>query len=92
MLGWLAALLAMLTAYVRVLGGSTGHPQDFRGVMAKPYRMVVIEAACLVAAFELRWGWNGQTMTVALLIVVLGCIITITQRTVRLIRALDSRP
>lgn len=92
MLGWLAALLAMLTAYVRVLGGSAGLAQDFRGVMAKPYRMVVIEAACLVAAIEPRWGWDGQTMTLALSIVIIGCIITIMQRTARIIRALDSRP
>jgi len=30
-LGWLMALLAVLTAYVRVLGGGLGQPQDFGG-------------------------------------------------------------
>src|SRR5690349_13559135 len=29
-LGWGAALLAILTAYVRLLGGASGLPQDFR--------------------------------------------------------------
>jgi phosphatidylglycerophosphate synthase len=33
-LGWLAALLAVLTAYIRVLGGALGLPQDL-GVFAK---------------------------------------------------------
>jgi phosphatidylglycerophosphate synthase len=35
-LGWCGALLAALTAYIRVLGGSLGLAQDFRGPMAKP--------------------------------------------------------
>lgn len=89
-LGWLAALLATLTAYVRVLGGSAGAAQDFSGPMAKPHRMVVIEAACLVAAVEPRWGWNGQAMTAALGIIIAGCLITIARRTARVIRALEA--
>ena len=35
-LGWLGALLAALTAYIRTLGGALGLAQDFRGPMAKP--------------------------------------------------------
>ena len=34
-LGWCAAVLAVLTAYVRVLGGSLGVTQHFVGPMAK---------------------------------------------------------
>src|SRR3546814_9995594 len=37
--GWLAALLAALTAYIRTLGGTVLGSQDFRGPMAKPHRM-----------------------------------------------------
>ncbi|HVT33561.1 MAG TPA: CDP-alcohol phosphatidyltransferase family protein, partial [Rhodanobacteraceae bacterium] len=44
-LGWLAALLAALTAYVRSTGGALGLPQDFRGPMAKPHRMAMLTAA-----------------------------------------------
>lgn len=54
-LGWLAALLAALTAYVRALGGSLGQPQDFRGPMAKPHRMWLMTAALLAAAALARW-------------------------------------
>lgn len=49
-LGWLGALLAALTAYVRLTGASLGLEQDFRGPMAKQHRMAVLTAACLLAA------------------------------------------
>src|SRR5438309_3229634 len=45
-LGWLAAVLALLTAYIRVLGGSLGAPQTFAGPMAKPHRMFILTVAC----------------------------------------------
>src|SRR3954451_22349143 len=38
-LGWLAATLAILTAYVRVLGVSVGTPAYYLGPMAKQHRM-----------------------------------------------------
>jgi len=41
-LGWLAALAAAVTAYIRVLGGTLGLAQDFRGPQAKPHRMAVM--------------------------------------------------
>src|SRR5262249_32031086 len=46
-LGWLAALLAILTAYVRLLGGSLGLPQSFSGPMAKQHRMFAMTLGCL---------------------------------------------
>ena len=55
-LGWLCALLAALTAYVRVLGGSLGLAQDFRGPMAKPHRMWLLVATLLLAATVPRWS------------------------------------
>src|SRR3546814_18583079 len=44
--GWLAALLAALTAYIRTLGGTVLGSQDFRGPMAKPPRMEIGRGAC----------------------------------------------
>ena len=49
-LGWLAAVLAMGTAYVRALGGTLTGTQNFMGPMAKQHRMFVLTLACLVAA------------------------------------------
>src|SRR5262245_30560121 len=38
-LGWCAAITAVLTAYIRLLGGTLGVTQPFIGPMAKPQRM-----------------------------------------------------
>lgn len=50
-LGWLAALLAALTAYVRVFGGAVGLPQSFQGPMAKQHRMAVAIGGILASQF-----------------------------------------
>ena len=44
LLGWSAAVLAVLTAYVRVLGASLGTTHQFIGPMAKPHRMALVES------------------------------------------------
>ena len=51
-LGWLGAVFAIGTAYVRVFGGSLGIVQDFSGIMAKQQRMAVLTVACVAAAIE----------------------------------------
>ena len=56
-LGWLAALLAVLTAYVRAQCRAAGAPQDFGGPMAKPTRLGLV-AACGGAMALLPWSWT----------------------------------
>ena len=51
-LGWLGALAAAVTAYIRVLGGTLGLAQDFRGPLAKPHRMAVLTLGCLLGIGE----------------------------------------
>ncbi|KRB42941.1 CDP-alcohol phosphatidyltransferase family protein [Phenylobacterium sp. Root700] len=80
-LGWAAAVLAVLTAYIRELGRGLGFPADFSGPMAKPHRMAALTATCAVAAFEPLWGWRGQALVVGLAIIVLGTIWTAARRT-----------
>lgn len=46
-LGWACALLAALTAYIRVFGGTLGLAQVFSGPMAKQHRMAVASVALL---------------------------------------------
>lgn len=89
-LGWLAALLAALTAYVRVLGAAAGAPQQFGGPMAKTHRMLVLLAACVAAAAEALWGLPPRALGWSLLVVVVGCAITIARRTGRIIRELEA--
>ena len=80
-LGWLAALLAALTAYVRALGGSLGLEQDFRGPQAKPHRMALLTVGCLAAAIEGYGNGTHHALTLALLLIVIGTAWTIVRRT-----------
>src|SRR4051812_23358387 len=58
LLGWAAAVLAVMTAYVRSLGASAGASQQFCGPMAKQQRMALVTLASVVAAVI---GWrNGN--------------------------------
>jgi phosphatidylglycerophosphate synthase len=81
-LGWACALLAALTAYVRLMGGALGQAQSFRGPMAKQHRMAVLSAACVLAlvlpaqAVLLGAAW----------VILLGSLLTCATRT-RLIAA-----
>lgn len=90
-LGWIAALAALLTAYVRVLGAQAGARQHFLGPMAKPHRMALLTIACAAAAVE-RWGqWPPRALPVALALLVAGCAITIVRRLRRIAGDLRAR-
>ncbi|MFZ5671195.1 MAG: CDP-alcohol phosphatidyltransferase family protein [Pseudomonadota bacterium] len=86
-LGWLAAVLAVLTAYVRELGRGLGFPADFAGPMAKPHRMFALTLTCLAAAAEPLWNGQGQAVVVGLAIIAAGTALTVARRT----RTLASR-
>ena len=79
-LGWLAALLSVMTAYVRTLGRGLGAPSDFSGPMAKLHRMLILAAACGLTLFDAGLGGKGFILSVALLIVSAGCGFTIWKR------------
>jgi phosphatidylglycerophosphate synthase len=82
-LGWAASLLAVMTAYVRVLGGACGLPQDFGGPMAKPQRMAVLTAGCILSPMD------GRALGLALLVVVAGSLITLAVRVRRVAQKLE---
>ena len=90
-LGWVAAAAALLTAYVRVLGGAVGLPQDFRGPMAKQHRMALVTVGCLAGAAEAAFRRPPRLLYVALAVVVLGSAVTIARRTTRIARGLRER-
>lgn len=90
-LGWAAALCAVLTAYVRILGGAVGTTQYFIGPMAKQHRMALITAACLLAAIESALGRLSVAIPLALLVIVLGSFLTTLRRTRRILQALESK-
>lgn len=88
-LGWLAAALAILTAYVRELGRGLGFPADFTGPMAKPHRMAALTVTCLLAALEPVWGGKGEVIVVGLGLIVLGTMWTVVRRTQTLAARLE---
>lgn len=90
-LGWLAAVLAVTTAYVRELGRGLGLTADFAGPLAKPQRMAVLTATCLVAAVEPLWGWRGECVLIGLGMIALGTALTVARRTRRLSARLRER-
>jgi phosphatidylglycerophosphate synthase len=90
-LGWAAGLLAVMTAYVRVLGGSMGVPQDFRGPMAKPHRMATLTIAAIADGVAGFYDWRGRLLFIALALIVLGTIVTMARRTARMARELNAQ-
>ncbi|HLN80976.1 MAG TPA: CDP-alcohol phosphatidyltransferase family protein [Thermoanaerobaculia bacterium] len=90
-LGWLAAILALLTAYVRVLGASVGVPQDFSGPMAKPHRMAAITVGCIGGAVESAFGRPPRILYLAIVAIVAGAAFTVVRRTTRIVRELRTR-
>jgi phosphatidylglycerophosphate synthase len=78
-LGWLAALLAALTAYVRTLGGALGQAQDFRGPMAKPHRMWLLGIALALVA--LLPAWRQPVLLATAAIIAAGSALTCVTRT-----------
>jgi phosphatidylglycerophosphate synthase len=95
-LGWLAAILALICAYVRELGtqltANLGHKPDFSGPLAKQQRMAVLGLGALVAMFEGAWGWDFLAISIALWVVITGTIATIFLRTRTLIARLKAGP
>jgi len=84
-LGWTAALLAVMTAYIRILGGACGLTQDFGGPMGKPQRMAVLIGACFLALLDVR------AIALGLGIVIAGTLLTAALRLRRIMRQLELR-
>ncbi|MEL6768926.1 MAG: CDP-alcohol phosphatidyltransferase family protein [Pseudomonadota bacterium] len=92
-LGWAAASMAILTAYLREAGAAQGLPADFRGPFAKPQRMAGIAAGAVIAAMLMIAHVDGAelALVLALSVVALGTAATALRRAVALRAALRSR-
>src|SRR5881398_1249564 len=94
-LGYIATILAIFTAYVRAAGKIAGAPNEFCGPMAKQHRMLVITLVCVYATITPR-SWQMITfndsqiglMTLGLVVIVVGCVITVFRRVSRITQAL----
>jgi phosphatidylglycerophosphate synthase len=90
-LGWLAALLAVLTAYIRAFGGSLGQPQNFCGPMAKPHRMAAITIALVAGSAEFWFHQTTYTLLVALVVICLGAAATCVRRALSIAHILQTQ-
>ncbi len=79
-LGFVAAMLALLTAYTRVLGSAIGGGEHFTGPMAKPQRMALSTIASVGGALEVALSLKHNAMMAALTIIAIGCIWTTVRR------------
>lgn len=90
-LGWAAALIAVLTAYIRVFGGSIGATQHFIGPMAKQHRMFTLTMVALLAAGETLAGWPPRVIRIGLALIVAGSIVTAVRRLARIAAEVKAR-
>ncbi len=78
--GWLLALAAMATAYIRLLGGAHGLKQSFRGPLAKQHRMASLTVICLAALIEAWWLGSRYALTAGLFMTMAGTWVTCWKR------------
>ncbi|MFD1880896.1 CDP-alcohol phosphatidyltransferase family protein [Paracoccus pacificus] len=83
-LGFAAATIAVLAAYVRELGSGLKLPADFRGPMAKPHRMALITGAAVLSVVLSVWVRADDILTAALWVIVIGGIATVARRALTL--------
>jgi phosphatidylglycerophosphate synthase len=87
-LGWLAALLAALTAYVRVFGGALGQKQAFDGIMAKQRRMAALTIGLVAQAVETLAFDTRYALLAAGIVIAVGSLLTCVSRTRGIVRRL----
>jgi len=96
-LGYWAAILAVLTAYVGIFGQAIGVQREFSGWMSKPWRMVALHIGAWTTLA--CWWWNDQSIRLQSLtildwtciVVIAGCVQTIVVRLKRIMAALERR-
>src|SRR3954468_17428768 len=81
-IGYWAAMLALLTAYVGLFGQAIGGKREFGGIMSKPWRMVVLAIGTWLTLL-VPSGPLGERLTVldwTCLIIMGGCVQAIVAR------------
>jgi phosphatidylglycerophosphate synthase len=93
-LGYVAACVAVLTAYIRAVGKAAGASNLFVGPMAKPHRMFVLTvASVLMGALPTTWQPSGGDshvglMALGLAIIIFGGLLTFFRRLKSIVRHL----
>jgi phosphatidylglycerophosphate synthase len=85
-LAWLAALLAVATAYVRWIGVYKSGEHYFSGPAAKPHRMFVLMAAAAISLAVQHLGYAPMVFLVALMVMNVLLAVTIVNRLCKIAR------
>ncbi|HEV2804450.1 MAG TPA: hypothetical protein VGW57_05890 [Chthoniobacterales bacterium] len=96
--GYWAAIFALLTAYVGLFGQAVGVQREFSGVMSKPWRMVALHLGAWLA-LGYSWSNNSERLLAGgftildwtCLVIVAGCLQTIAVRLRKIMAALRAR-
>jgi len=92
--GYLAACVAVLTAYIRAVGKAAGASNLFVGPMAKPHRMFVLTVVsilmgCLPASWQPSWGEShAGLLAVGLAFIIIAGLLTFFRRLNLIVRHL----
>jgi phosphatidylglycerophosphate synthase len=92
LIGYWAAIFAVLTSYVGLFGQALGVQRQFRGIMSKPWRMVAVHVGAWLAFFlapQLPGTFTVLNWTC--LVVVAGCVETIVVRLKGITNALQNK-
>jgi phosphatidylglycerophosphate synthase len=90
-LGWLGALLAALSAYIRMFGAALGFAQDYRGPMAKQHRMALLTAGCLISIVEHFASRTSYSLPITCGLITIGSLLTCWARIRALVPRLQGR-
>jgi phosphatidylglycerophosphate synthase len=92
LIGYWAAIFALLTAYVGMLGQAVGVQREFSGLMSKPWRMVALHIGAWAALARPSLTIERFTiLDVTCLLIVAGCLQTIAVRLKRIMAALRAK-
>ena len=92
LIGYWAAILALLTSYVGLFGQALGVQRQFGGVMSKPWRMVALHCGAWLTFFFASQSFATFTiLDWTCLVVIGGCVETIVVRLKRITAALQDK-
>ena len=90
LIGYWAAIFALLTSYVGLFGQALGVQRQFGGVMSKPWRMVALHVGSWVAFFVVpQLSGTFTILDWTCLAVIAGCVETIVVRLKHITAALQ---
>ena len=86
-----ASFLAVMTAYTRVLGAAIGTKHYFSGPMAKQHRMALLSLTVILLPIFRGSLAGGSAIKIALIVICLGCALTVIRRLMQISSELKSR-